>query len=70
MDGYKVAVLLNLALCDMALHEHAQAIAWCDKAISYDEKNAKAWFRCVRCGGISASVCTPRWGRSPSTRRA
>jgi hypothetical protein len=45
MDKYKVAVLSNLALCAISLEEYSEAVAYCDKALQYDDKNAKVVFR-------------------------
>lgn len=47
MDGLKLAVLLNLALCCTVLGEYSTAVAYCDKALQYDVDSARAMFRWV-----------------------
>ncbi|GLI61315.1 hypothetical protein VaNZ11_003671 [Volvox africanus] len=45
IDGYKVAVLGNLALVCTQLEEYMAAVAACDKGLQYEQENAKLHFR-------------------------
>ncbi|GBF92152.1 peptidyl-prolyl cis-trans isomerase [Raphidocelis subcapitata] len=44
-DGYKLAALGNLALCELGLGEGARAAEWCDKALKLEPDSAKFLFR-------------------------
>ena len=50
IDASKLLVLLNLSLTYLKLERPAQALAYGEKALEIDQRNAKALFRCGQVG--------------------
>lgn len=46
-DGYKAALLSNLALAAFYQEEYARCTEWCDKVLQVDPNNAKVRHDCV-----------------------
>lgn len=50
INASKLLVLLNLSLTHLKLERPAQALAYGEKALKIDQRNAKALFRCGQVG--------------------
>lgn len=50
INASKLLVLLNLSLTYLKLERPAQALAYGEKALEIDQRNAKALFRCGQVG--------------------